>query len=306
MTTQKNKRLFCFGYGYSCDYLGYELRRMGGWTLSGTTRNKEKRKELMLRRVRTHFFDQDHPLNDPMETLSKVTHLLITTPPDDNGDPSFLAHGEDIRRMPNLEWLGYLSTTAVYGNRDGGAVDENAEIRPTSKRGSRRALAEQQWLSLLKDNGLPVHIFRLAGIYGPGRSALDSVRAGIARRIDKPGQIFNRIHVEDIANTLIASFARPNPGAIYNLADDDPEPSHKVIQYACELVGVPVPPLLPFDEVDMAPIALSFYKDNKYVLNNRIKQELGVTLKYPNFIKGLDGCLEAEKAAKHAFKTATF
>ena len=301
---EKNKRLFCFGYGYSCDYLGYELQRLGGWTLGGTTRDPEKRRNLLARRIRTHIFDYNFPLPDAEAILRDVTHLLISTPPDDEGDPVFMAHANDILRIPNLQWIGYLSTTAVYGDRNGGAVDENSEIRPTSKRGSRRARAEQQWLSLYRDHGLPVHIFRLAGIYGPGRSALDSIRAGVARRIDKPGQVFNRIHVEDIAQTLIASMNHPNPGAAYNLADDDPEPSHEVIRYAGELLGIDVPPVIPFNEADMAPIALSFYKDNKFVLNNRIKQELGVTLKYPDYKVGLKGCLDAERAASQAFKEA--
>ena len=302
----KSRRLFCFGYGYSCDYLGYELQKQGGWTLSGTTRDEEKRRNLLARRIRTHIFDYDYPLPDAENILRDVTHLLISTPPDDQGDPVFLTHADDITRMPNLQWLGYLSTTGVYGDRNGGCVDESSEIRPTSKRGSRRARCEDQWLSLYREYGVPVHIFRLAGIYGPGRSALDSVRAGVARRIDKPGQVFNRIHVEDIAQTLIASMNRPNPGVAYNLADDDPEPSHEVIRYACELLGLRVPPLIPFNEADMAPIALSFYKDNKHVMNDRIKQELGVQLRYPNYMRGLEACLAAEEAASQAFRKANY
>ena len=155
--------------------------------------------------------------------------------------------------------------------------------------------AEQEWLSLFHHNGLPVHIFRLAGIYGPGRSALDSVRAGVARRINKPGQVFNRIHVEDIVQVLMASMARPNPGAAYNLADDDPVPSWEVITYACELLGIEPPPILPYNEADMAPIARSFYSDNKRV-GKRIKTELGVQLKYPDYKKGIEACLAAEQS----------
>ena len=291
---KKSKRLFCFGYGYTCDYLGHALQQQGGWTLSGTTRDAERKTQLMERRVRAHIFDYEHPLGDPEYILRDVTHLLISTPPNDQGDPAFLIYRNEIARLSNLEWLGYLSTSGVYGDRSGGWVDENSEVRPTSKRGSRRARAEQQWITLAQNHGLPLHIFRLSGIYGPGRSALDSVRAGVARRIDKPGQAFNRIHVEDVVQTLLASFDRPNAGQVYNLADDDPEPSHEVIRYACELLGQPPPPLVPFENVDMAPMALSFYKDNKRVRNDRIKTELGVTLKYPNYRAGLDACLEAE------------
>lgn len=301
----KSKRLFCFGYGYTCDYLGHALQNAGGWTVSGTTRDPEKRRMLMTQRIRAHIFDYEHPLPDPYFVLRDVTHLLISTPPDDTGDPTFSMHGEDLLRLPNLEWVGYLSTTGVYGDRNGGWVDENSEIRPTSRRGSRRVRAEEQWYSLFEHYGLPLHIFRLSGIYGPGRSALDSVRAGVARRIDKPGQAFNRIHVEDIVQVLMASFAKPRPGGIYNLADDDPEPSHEVIRYACELLDIIPPRLIPYDEADMAPIARSFYQDNKRIKNDLIKQELGVQLKYPNFREGLIGCLEAERYARqNAFRHA--
>ncbi len=290
----QGKKLFCFGYGYTCDYLAHELMQQGGWSVSGTTRDLEKRAFLRSKGINAHLFDYEHPLGDPYFILDGVTHLLISTPPDDRGDPTFAMHAADIARIPTLEWVGYLSTIGVYGDRAGGTVDENSEIRPNSKRGSRRVRAEEEWYSLLMNYGLPLHVFRLAGIYGPGRSALDSVRAGVARRINKPGQVFNRIHVEDIVQVLMASMAKPNPGAAYNLADDDPVPSWEVITYACELLGVTPPPIIPYSEADMAPIVRSFYSDNKRVSNRRIKEELGVTLKYPDFRKGIDACLEAE------------
>jgi nucleoside-diphosphate-sugar epimerase len=292
----EGKKLFCFGYGYTCDYLAHELMARGGWSIGGTTRDTEKRAFLRSHGVKAHLFDYEHPLGDPYFILEGTTHLLISTPPDDHGDPTFEQHAEDLVRMPSLEWVGYLSTTAVYGDRAGGEVDEASEIRPNTKRGSRRVRAEQEWLSLYKTYGLPVHIFRLAGIYGPGRSALDSVRAGVARRINKPGQVFNRIHVEDIVQVLMASMARPNPGAAYNLADDDPVPSWEVITYTCELLGITPPPMIPYNEADMAPIARSFYNDNKRVLNDRIKAELGVQLKYPTYRDGIEACLAAESS----------
>lgn len=290
----KGKKLFCFGYGYTCDYLAHELMRAGGWDIGGTTRDLEKRSFLRSKGIKAHLFDYEHPLGDPYFILDGTTHLLISTPPDDAGDPTFHMHAQDIVRIPTLEWVGYLSTTGVYGDRDGGSVDEYSEIRPNSKRGSRRVRAENEWYSLFQHYGLPLHIFRLAGIYGPGRSALDSVRAGVARRINKPGQVFNRIHVEDIVQTLMASMAQPNPGAAYNLSDDDPVPSWEVITYTCELLGITPPPIIPYNEADMAPITRSFYSDNKRVLNDRIKRELGVTLKYPDYKKGIDACLAAE------------
>ena len=297
------KRLFCFGHGYAADYLGYALQQsQENWTIGGTTRDEERRQELLARRVRARIFDYQHPIIDPKTLFGRFTHILISTPPDDEGDPVFNMHAEDFVNLPNLQWVGYLSSTGVYGNRDGGAVDENSEVRPISKRGSRRAMAESQWMMLHQRYGAPVHIFRLSGIYGPGRSALDSVRAGAARRIDKPGHFFNRIHVDDITQTLLSSFRNPNPGAVYNLADDYPAPSHEVIAEACHLLHLPVPPLIPFEDADLAPIAQSFYKDNKHVLNNRIKEELGVQLKYPDYKSGLKGCLEAEENFIHEQK----
>lgn len=296
MNTMKQKKLFCFGYGYCSEYVGHALMQQGDWKILGTTRDPEKRRDLLRRGVKSYLFDYEHPLGDPHFILDGVTHLLISTPPGDDGDPAFINHGDAIAACKSLEWVGYLSSTAVYGDRDGGIVTETSEIRPTNKRGSRRALAEDQWQSLRVSYGLPLHIFRLSGIYGPGRSALDSVRAGVARRINKPGHAFNRIHVEDIVQSILASMANPNPGAAYNLADDNPVPSHEVIAYACELLGLEIPPLLDYNETDMAPIARSFYKDNKRVKNDKIKQELGVSLKYPDYRKGLEACLAVEEA----------
>lgn len=296
------KKLFCFGYGYTCDYLGHALMAGGNWRIAGTTRDSEKRLQLRERGVETHIFDYEHPLVDPLHMLEGTTHLLISTPPDDEGDPAFLIHANDIAHIRSLEWVGYLSTTGVYGDRGGAWIDETAELRPSSKRGSRRVWAEEQWLSLYKAQGVPVHVFRLAGIYGPGRSALDSVRAGMAQRINKPGHVFGRIHVEDIVQVLLASFARPNPGGIYNVTDGNPAPSHEVIEYACQLLGRSVPPMVNFDDAHLAPITRSFYMDNRRVKNERIQQELGVVLKYPNYRLGLEGCLAAENYALSMFK----
>lgn len=291
----RTNKLFCFGYGYTCDELGRVLLEQG-WSVAGTTRDNDKRRFLNSLGVKSFLFDYEQPLEDPALFLSGTTHLLISTPPDDDGDPVFHMHAADILNIPTLQWVGYLSSTAVYGDREGGWVDEISEIRPSNKRGSRRARAEDQWLSLFYSKGLPVHIFRLAGIYGPGRSALDSVRAGIARRIHKPGHAFSRIHVEDIVQVLIASMMNPKPGTAYNVADDMAAPSHEVIKYACDLLGIAPPPLLPYDEADLAPITRSFYNDNKRIRNDRIKNELGITLKYPNYMEGLKACLETEQA----------
>lgn len=291
------KKLFCFGYGYTCDYLAQALKALGTWDIAGTTRDMEKQKILKQHRgVESYIFDFDAPLADPNYFLEDVTHVLISTPPGDYGDPSYKHHGLDLLNIPSIEWVGYLSTIGVYGDRQGNWIDETSTIKPESKRGSRRAKAEEQWQNLFMRDGLPVHIFRLAGIYGPGRCALDSVRAGVARRIDKPGHAFNRIHVDDIVNVLLASMNDPKPGEVYNLADDNPTPSHVTIAYACELLGLDVPPLLPYAGVDLSPMARSFYSDNKRVRNDKIKSDLGITLKYPDYRSGLEACLKTENA----------
>lgn len=289
------KKLFCFGYGYTAQALGETLKKQDpSWTIAGTTRDLQKLRALKSEGVQTYLFDDDHPLDDPFVALDGTTHLLLSVPPNDNGDPAFTFHADDLMQIDTIQWVGLMSSTAVYGDRDGGWVDENSEQRPTNKRGSRRALAEAQWLSLHANDRLPVHIFRLAGIYGPGRSALDAVRAGNSRRIDKPGHAFNRIHVDDIVQVLMASMDHPHPGRAYNVSDDEPAPSHALIEKSCELLGMAVPPLIPFDQVDQAPMARSFYLDNKRVKNDLIKTELGVKLKYPDFRSGLTACMEAE------------
>lgn len=294
--TSGNK-LFCFGYGYTAQFLGVALRSLGQeWALAGTTRSKERRTELRSRGIEAYIFDTEKPLGDPVAMMGGVTHLLISTPPGPEGDLVFGYHADDIvHLLPDLKWIGYLSTTGVYGDRDGGPVDEHTKVRPTTIRGTRRVMAEEQWLSLYKARGLPVHIFRLAGIYGPGRCALDSVRGGIARRIMKPGHAFCRVHVEDIVNILIKSMLAPNPGQIYNVSDDEPAPSHEVIAYASRLLGRDPPPLVRFDDANLAPITISFYSENKVVKNNKIKADLGVKLLYPNYRLGLEACLQVEK-----------
>ncbi len=297
-----SKKLFCFGYGYTCDYLGHELTQRGGWKISGTTRDPEKQESLKIRGIEAHLFDYEHPLADPRFILEGATHVVISTPPDDDGDPAFLMHAADILKIPTVEWVGYLSTTGVYGNRDGEWVDETAEIRPSSQRGSRRAKAEEQWLSLEKSDNLPVHVFRLAGIYGPGRSALDTVRAGIARRIYREGHVFGRIHVEDIVQVLLASIEQSKPGEIYNVTDGNPAPSHEVIEYACEMLGRTPPPMVNFEDANLAPMARSFYMDNRRVKNEKIRNELGVQLKYSTYKEGLKGCLDAEDYALSIFE----
>lgn len=282
---------FCYGLGYSAMALAERLQARG-WTVGGTVRSAEKRDMLAARGWRVFRFgaDEDAP-HLAAEALAGVTHLLSSVPPGEDGDPVLQAHKDAIAAAGSLRWIGYLSTTGVYGDRDGGWVDENDPLEPTGTRGARRVAAERAWLDVGQESGVAVHLFRLAGIYGPGRNALETVRAGRAQRIDKPGQVFSRIHRDDIATIVEASMARPNPGAAYNCCDDNPAPPQEVIAFACTLLGEEPPPLIPFDDAELSPMARSFYRDNKRVSNRRIKEELGVTLAWPDYRDALRAML---------------
>lgn len=284
--------LFCFGLGYTATVLARAVEAKG-WQVLGTRRPGDADESKPADGMESMIFDRAHPLAGARALLASVTHLLSSVPPDEAGDPVLDVHGDDIAASRSLRWIGYLSTTGVYGDRAGGWVDETAALRPTGERGRRRLAAETRWLDLGRRRGAPVHVFRLAGIYGPGRSALDVVRSGRARRIVKPGQVFSRVHVADIAQVLRASMARPRSGAIYNVCDDDPAPPADVITFACELLGVPPPPPVPIEQAELSEMALSFYADNKRVSNQRIKQELGVKLLYPSYRDGLKALVKA-------------
>jgi len=277
------KTLLSIGHGYSARALAPLLLKRG-WTIIGTTRIEEKAEALESEGV-TPLIWPGNPL-----PVDAATHLLTSVAPGDEGDPVLAEASDALKGAGHLEWVGYLSTTGVYGDHDGGWVDENAALTPATKRGQARVRAEAAWAEL----GLPLHIFRLAGIYGPGRGPFAKVRNGTARRIIKEGQVFSRTHVDDIAQVLLASIDRPNPGAAYNVCDDNPAPPQDVIAYAAELLGLPVPPAVPFEEADMSPMARSFYSDSKKVRNDRIKDELGVKLLYPTYQAGLRALLDAE------------
>lgn len=278
MNASGSPRLFCFGLGYSARALAASLRE-AGWRIAGTVRGEAKELEALGYEI--HRFDGATPMADAAGALSGATHLLSSVPPGASGDPVLAAHAADIEAAGSLQWIGYLSTTGVYGDREGGWVDEGSELRPTGERGRRRVAAEAAWFGL--KTRAAVQAFRLAGIYGPGRNALETVRQGRARRIVKPGQMFSRIHVDDIVQVLRASIARPDPGAAYNLCDDETAPPQDVIAFACELLGVEPPPEVAFADAELSPMARSFYRDNKRVSNRRIKEELGVALAWPNY-----------------------
>lgn len=277
------KTLLSIGHGFSARALAPRLVRTG-WRVIGTTRSPAKLGQLLRQGV--------EPLVWPGTALpiDQATHLLTSVAPGTDGDPVLAEMADTLHAAKHLEWVGYLSTTGVYGDHGGGWVDENAALTPSTKRGQARVTAETAWREL----DLPLHIFRLAGIYGPGRGPFAKVRKGTARRIIKDGQVFSRTHVEDIATVLEASIAKPNPGAAYNVCDDDPAPPQDVIAHAAELLGLPLPPAVPFEEAEMTPMARSFYAESKRVRNDRIKNELGVKLRYPDYRSGLAALLDAE------------
>ncbi|QFT94678.1 hypothetical protein FIU86_17640 [Roseovarius sp. THAF9] len=283
------KVLLSFGHGFSARALARRLVPQG-WRVIGTTRSEEKAKALADEGVEGVVW----PGSDLSGALGEATHLLTSVSPREDGDPVLNALGDDIAKVAGrLDWAGYLSTTGVYGDHEGDWVTEDSPLEPSTERGRRRVVAEAAWAGI---PGLPLHIFRLAGIYGPGRGPFEKVRKGTARRIIKEGQVFSRTHVEDIAQVLEASIKRPNPGAAYNVCDDDPAPPQDVIGYAAELLGVPMPPAVSFEDADMSPMARSFYAESKRVDNSRIKDELGVELIYPDYKAGLTALLAEEEA----------
>ncbi len=285
------RKMLIFGYGYSAAAFARRLMR-GGWEVAGTTRDPDKLKTMRAAGIEPLLW----PLEAPEAALDAATDLLVSAGPnEDEGDPVLAALEPAIaRRAGRYGWVGYLSTTGVYGDRGGGWVDETSVRRPATKRGQLRAAAEDAWLALWLTRGLPVHIFRLAGIYGPGRGPFAKVRAGTAQRIVKQGQVFSRIHVDDIAATLMASLARPNPGNAYNVCDDDPAPPEAVIEEAARLLKAPVPDAVPYEMAEMTPMARSFYAESKRVSNARMKTELGVALAYPDYRSGLRALLAEE------------
>lgn len=278
------KHLLCIGYGYSARGLRALLPQ--DWDVSGTTRDAARARDMADQGV-AHVGWADLP-----EVLSQASHVLVSAGPNADGDPFLAAHHDAISARANdLDWVGYLSTTGVYGDHHGGWVTEDTPLTPSTRRGQWRVAAETAWQAI---PDLPLHIFRLAGIYGPGRGPFAKVRTGTARRIIKDGQVFSRIHVDDIAQVLWASITRPNPGAAYNLCDDDPAPPQDVLAEAARLLGVLIPEAVAFEDADMTPMARSFYAESKRVDNTRIKDELGVTLRYPDYRAGLRALLRDE------------
>jgi nucleoside-diphosphate-sugar epimerase len=283
--TGMSKRLLSIGHGFTAQEFGRFLLSKG-WRVTGTTRSEDKAARLRETGVEAVLW----PGSDLAEMAQTATHILVSAAPDADGDPFLNAYRENLMANRNLKWIGYLSTTGVYGDHGGAWVDEDTPVEPTTRRGQIRVAAENAWL----ETGLPVHIFRLAGIYGPGRGPFAKLRNGTARIIRKPGQIFGRIHIADIAQGLYASINAPDPGRIYNLSDDEPAPPEDILGYAAGLLGMELPEPEDFETADMSPMARSFYSECKRVRNDRMKNELGVRLKYPGYKQALDAIYAEE------------
>jgi nucleoside-diphosphate-sugar epimerase len=292
--TSQQKKLFCFGLGFTGSALVRGVRARG-WTASGTCRENAQKDVWVEAKVQSYCFNGKEASAAVGNAVREASHVLVTIPPQkDSGDVVLKYFKKILTGSPQLQWLGYLSTTGVYGNRDGDWVDETSELKPGFDHQRRRVEAEGQWRDLYREHQVPVHIFRLAGIYGPGRNLLQRVRQGSAKRIDQPGLVFNRIHVEDVVQVLSASMEHPQPGAIYNVSDDVPSSPAEAVAFTCELLRVEVPPLMALEDAKLSDMARGFYLTNKKVRNHKIKEELGVQLQYPDYKAGLRALLDTE------------
>lgn len=286
--------LFCFGLGYSATAAAKTFAE-AGFTISGTSRTREGADRIAANGNACYVFDGTEPGRGITGALKRASHVLVSAPPDSDGDPVLRYHGADLAEATEVRWIAYLSTIGVYGDHAGGWVDEDTPPRPASARSMRRLEAERQWLAFAERTGKSVTIYRLAGIYGPGRSAVEQLKAGTARRIVKPAQVFNRIHVADIATALLTSTSKPLGHQIYNLTDDEPAPSQDVIAYAAGLLGREPPPEVAFAEANLSEMGRSFYGENKRVSNKLIKADLVGSLLYPTYRQGL-AALVAERS----------
>lgn len=286
-------RLFCFGYGYSASYVGRILLD-AGWDLDVTVRSFEKAESLRRLGLGAYIYDSesnnDSDFGAIISGLENCDAVLSSLSPSGaGGDPVLSDFGGVLRGLCEVKplWLGYLSSVGVYGDYGGGWVDEGSGLMSGTVRGLARIAAERSWLAL---GG---HIFRLAGIYGDGRNALESVLRGKAHRVYKEGQVFSRIHVEDLAWVVRSSIENPNSGAIYNVCDDEAAPPQDVIAYACELLECRSPPLVSLECADLSAMARSFYSENRRVCNDKIKSQLGVCLRYQNYRVGLNNLFQS-------------
>ncbi len=285
-------KLFIFGLGYSADCIARDQASRGA-EITGTVRSTAKAQAIARAGVTVRAFSPDH--RDPRiaADIADCEALLVSIPPGTDGDPVLAAYAAAIASAPKLRWIGYLSTIGIYGDHKGQWVDERTPASPDSERSIERAKAEHGWHDLGDASQKPVHLFRLAGIYGPGRNQLVQLAHGTARRIVKPGQVFNRIHVQDIARVVNASLAHPRAGAIYNVTDNEPAPPQDVVAFAASLLGRDPPPEIAIEDAVLTAMGRSFYDENKRVSNDLLRSELGVELQYPTYREGLTALYKA-------------
>jgi nucleoside-diphosphate-sugar epimerase len=300
-------RFLIFGAGYSAKAFA-AARSDPANGISGTTRSPGKFGALRRAGIEPFVFDGNLLMPELLARLKQATHLIVSIAPDESGDPVLVAARDAIARLaPELRWIGYLSTVGVYGDHDGGWVDETSECRPVSQRSVLRVSAEKQWLALGEETGIPVAVLRLSGIYGPGRNAFVNLQNGTAKRLIKPGQVFNRIHAADIAGALW-HLAEWQQGGIFNVTDDLPAPPQDVVTYAAGLMGIEPPPEIPFASAQLSPMARSFYGENKRVSNAAIKRT-GYRFRFPDYRSAFDAMWargdwagEGEKDARSPMK----
>jgi nucleoside-diphosphate-sugar epimerase len=289
---------FIFGLGLS----SMEFVRLHGpqfGPVSGTVRSREKAARLSNEgAVSPLLFAPESHDGRIEQALESARFLLVSVPPGEDGDPVLNRFAQIILRMKRLERIVYLSTVGVYGDHGGAWIDETTPPRPVARRSQLRLAAEASWAEIASERGCALDIFRLSGIYGPGRNALATLAAGTAKRIVKPGQVFNRIHVTDIAHAVGAALSSTRPGAVYNVTDDEPAPPQDVVTFAADLLGMPPPPETAFDEAEMSPMARSFYGENKRVSNERIKRDLNFRFEFPTYREGLHALLAAGEGAR--------
>ncbi|WP_020180593.1 SDR family oxidoreductase [Methylopila sp. M107] len=291
-------RLIVFGCGYSAKRF-VELHGAAFDAVDVTSRTADGAAKLSADGLVAHVFDGRTTTPDLARAVEAATHVLVSAGPDEDGDPTLRGAGDALGRAKSLKWIGYLSTIGVYADAGGDWVDETTPPEADSERGRRRIEVEAGWRGFAERAGSALQIFRLAGIYGPGRSTIDNLRAGTARRLVKPGQVFNRIHVDDIAAAVAAGVARPEVGPVINVTDDEPAPPQDVIEHAARLIGVPVPPDIPFETAELTPMARSFYSSNKRVANRLLKEGLGVELAYPTYREGIAALAQSGAAGRN-------
>lgn len=278
--------ILILGLGYSAGFFA-RAALARGWEVTGTVRSAEKAAALSREGIRTLVFGGFAVSSALAKAVAEADAVLVSVQPAEDGDPALGPLRDALIAAPNLRWIGYLSTIGVYGDQGGAWIDEATPPAPTNDRTRQRVDIEEAWLELGRDSGKPVQIFRLSGIYGPGRNAITKLRNGTANRLIKPGQVFNRIHVDDIAGVLMASLAQPRQGAVYNVTDDEPGPPQDVITFAAGLAGLEPPPEIPFEQAKLSPMAASFYGESKRVSNALVKREFGYAFRYPTYREAL-------------------